>query len=55
MMKEDEDGKILMDFQKRMPNEDNTDPSYEDASPLLHFLDKYATRLIGYCTLALFY
>ena len=40
MMKEDEDGKILMDFRQRLPNGDNTDLSYEDASPLLHFLDK---------------
>ena len=55
MMKEDEDGKILMDFRQRLPNGDNTDLSYEDASPLLHFLDKYATGLIGYRTLALFY
>jgi hypothetical protein len=38
-----------------LPNGDNSDLTYEDASPLLHFLDKYATGLIGYHTLALFY
>ena len=54
-MKEDENGKILMDFQKRLPNGDNSDLTYEDALPLLYFLDKYATGLIGYRTLALFY
>ena len=54
-MKEDEDGKMLMNFCQRLPNGDNTDLSYEDASPLLHFLDKYATGLSGYHTLALFY
>ncbi len=44
-----------MDFRKRLPNGDNSDLTYEDALPLLHFLDKYATGLIGYRTLALFY
>ena len=44
-----------MDFRQRLPIGDNSDLTYEDASPLLHFLDKYATGLIGYRTLALFY
>jgi hypothetical protein len=44
-----------MDFCQRLTNEDNTNLSYEDATPLLHFLDKYATELIGYHELALFY
>ena len=55
LLKEDKDERFLMDFWQILPSEDKTDISYEDATPLLHFLDKYATGLIWYRIVALFY
>jgi len=45
-VEDDEDGKLLLNQRMWIRNKTNK-PSYEEAEPLLYFLDKYATIVVG--------